>query len=208
MYFYNLSACTVYGIAQTMSSCSCKSTIGKIPATIDTAPIEDTSSSLSGLFLNINDNSTCNGTVTAWDFCYYVINTPQQDQESTNIQAGVWRKQDGGYQLLNRSIIDLPIPNPERGFQFVCRHWSLNPTNETFTVQEGDTVGIYVTDTSMVHNIILGIPATDEQHNEIMKAGNITDIESPISFKQLNNTFYSLYLMAVIGMQFSHKLKS
>ena len=75
IYFCNSSACTTYGMAQTMNNCSCEgdivSTIGRKPTTLslDLSPPSD----LSGLFLNTHSQAPCNGRVVAWEFCYYVL---------------------------------------------------------------------------------------------------------------------------------------
>ena len=191
---------------ETMTSCNCEGAIGDKPATLDPSPLEYSS----GLFLNTHPDSRapCNGTVMAWDFCYHVLDdniTLQQTNESIRIQAGVWREQNNSeYQFLSDSLIDLPIPPPARGFQFVCRHWSLvNSTHDAkFEVQEGDIVGVYVDDVRIVY--VLGGSVDGAQDNRIMRAVNIADIKTPVSDLDLNSTSYSLYLKAIMGKQVSH----
>ena len=188
------SACVLYGMAETMNNCESPA-IGVKSTTIHPPPPDD----LSGLFLNTHSDSQapCNGTVEAWDFCYYVLDNVTQEQNSTSIIPGVWRKQNNSvYQLVNNSI-DLPILTTIKpGVQFVCHHWSL-PNNSTFEVKEGDIVGVFVDGLRMVH--VLGNSSSDA---EIMKAVDITYIGTPVSEQNLNNTPYSLYLKAMMaGMQ-------
>ena len=191
---YSLSV--VFGVAQAMNN---GDMIGRMPTTFNNPP-EDTSG-LSGLFLNTNDTSPCNGNVTAWDFCYYISVT---QSSMITIQAGVWRESGEYYTLVNDSLIDLPIPDPQQGFQFVCRHWPLSECQDepTFEVEKGDIVGMYVNDTSddnMVH--ILGMPSDNEITAGTKKIGsmNITDINN-VSNSALASVGYSLYLVAELGI--------
>ena len=96
-----------------MNNCYCEGVIGGKPAVIDPSPPEN----LSGLFLNTHPDSQapCDSTVMAWDFCYYVID----DDTATSIQAGIWRQNNSEYHLLVNSMIQLPIPEPASGVQFV-----------------------------------------------------------------------------------------
>lgn len=178
-----------------MSNITCEGSIGKIPPTVDVV----LASSFSGLLLNMNYPSPCNGRVIAWNYCYYV-NVQAVNQESTQItvQAGVWREQGMGYELLDESLTDLHIPQPDRSLQFVCREWYLD-FDRTFQVQEGDIVGLYMKEES--HKIHFSkIPASSEQLNATLKVEDITQLRSTIMNSQLSNTAYSFYLMAVIGM--------
>jgi hypothetical protein len=177
--------------------------IGKMPTTFNNGPMN--TSRLSGLFLNTENWSPCDGNVTAWDFCYYINVTRMSN---ITIQAGVWRESSGSYTLVNDSLIDLPIPNPEPGFQFVCRHWFLDKCRDEppFEVEVGDIVGMYVDDTSgsnMVH--ILGMPPSNEPNAGIMKSNDTSiDIENDIvSNSTLTQMDYSLYLVAVLGTLYS-----
>lgn len=175
-----------------MSDGNCNSTIGSMPTTFNNAP--DNTSSLSGLFLNTKYSSSCNGTATAWNFCYYVS---EFERQNISVQAGVWREENGSYKLVNGSLIDLPIPEAEIGFQFVCRHWLLNSTNEFFDVQEGDIVGVYVNDTLDINDVhVMGVHTSG---NGLMKAGDITDVHSQVSSSELTQVNYSLYLVSRIG---------
>ena len=177
----------------------CSTVIGKMPTTFNNRP-NDTSR-LSGLFLNTKYGSPRDGNVTAWDFCYYIRVTPMTN---ITIQAGVWRESGGMYTLVNDSLIDLPIPEPETGFQFVCRHWVLDNCDGElqFAVEKGDVVGMYVYDTSdnsMVH--ILGTHP-DKTDAGIMKSTDtITDINNEtVSNSTLSPVNYSLYLVAQLGI--------
>lgn len=184
-----------------MSDVNCKGHVGKRPTTFDVA--SDSILNSSGLFLDTNHTSTCNGTVVAWEFCYYV-NMQIMDMELLKIHAGVWRPQGMEYQLVDNSLTDLPISMPDSGLQFVCRQWSVN-SGETFDVTEGDIAGMYVKEESNKRNLvhILGMPISDEAVGGVMKVVNVTNITS-VSYSQLDVTSYSLYLMAVIGKVYIH----
>ncbi len=197
---YSLSAVLVVAQAMDPVCNTDKAVIGKMPTTFNNRP--DNTSRLSGLFLNTEYRSLYDGNVTAWDFCYYINDTKMNN---ITIQAGVWRESSGNYTLVNDSLIDLPIPDPELGFQFVCRHWVLNES-QLFEVQMGDIVGMYVNDTSdsnMVH--ILGMPPSNEPNTGIMKLNTLIDIENDIvSNSILAPMDYSLYLVALLGTLYSN----
>ena len=81
--------------------------------------------------------------------------------------------------------------------QFACHRWNLTH-DATFAVQEGDVVGVFVNGTRMVH---LHVLSESKRDNGIVRAvDNITSIESSVS--KFVNTSYSLYLEAVMGMQY------
>ena len=186
-------------MTQTMVTCTVNTTmIGKMPTTFNNRPMN--TSRLSGLFLNTEYGSPCNGNVTAWDFCYY-INVTRTN--TITIRAGVWRESSGYYTLVANSLIKLPIPDPQPGFQFVCRHWTLKECRDEppFEVLEGDIVGMYVHDTSdenIVH--VLGMPPDGESNSGTMKFMDITNINN-VSNSSLKTVAYSLYLIAVLGIQ-------
>lgn len=192
---YTFTVCTVFQGADTLSDITCGS-IGTMPATFDVA--FRNVSNFSGLYLNTNSTSACNGTVIAWNYCYYV-NIQGTKQQSTKIQAGVWRQKIGQYQLVENSLADIPIPPLDSGLRFVCREWYLD-FNKTFEVQEGDIVGLHAEDKSLVIHF-LGMPTSNEQDNGTWKAEHINNITSPVSVSKLITTPYSLYLMAVIGTE-------
>jgi hypothetical protein len=183
---------------QTMNDCNCEGAIGGKLAAVDPSPPK--ALNVSGLFLNTHPDSRapCDGRVVGWGLCYYIDDTQQQDNDLTIIKAGVWRQQNSSeYQLLNNSLVELQIPEPASGVQFVCQHWRLI-NNTAFGIKKGDIVGVYVDGKGVVH--VLGNSTNDAQDNEIMSAVDITGNETSVS--ELNSTSYSLYLKAMLGMQF------
>jgi hypothetical protein len=164
--------------------------IGKMPTTFNNGPNDI--SGLSGLFLNTEYRSPCNGNVTAWDFCYYISATPMSN---ITIQAGVWRESGGSYTLVNDSLINLPIPDPEEGFLFVYRHWVLDKSQ--FKVEVGDVVGMYVNDTS--DNSTVHILGMHPNGGIVKSMQTLTDINN-VSNSILMPTDYSLYLVALLGI--------
>ena len=179
----------------------CSTVIGKMPATFNNRPTD--TSRLSGLFLNTKNKSPYDGNVTAWDFCYY-IGPGVTPMTNITIQAGVWRESGGMYTLVKDSLIGLPIPDPETGFQFVCRHWVLNNSDGElpFAVEKGDVVGMYVydmSDNSMVH--ILGTHLGETDAGIMKSMDTITDINNEtVSNSKLSPVNYSLYLVAQLGI--------
>ena len=187
---------TVIGIVQAVNNTCC--TIGRRPTTFNNPPEISSPSMLSGLFLNM-DNNTCKGEVVGWNFCYYQRG---QKLSTTTIQAGIWRETDNTYELVNGSAIYLPITDYQDGIEFVCRRLNLNSTgNQTVDVEDGDIVGMYmyIEDESGEVTTHMFETANSESSSTIMKVKSATDINSMISKSMLEppDLEYSLYLEAI-----------
>ena len=175
---------------------SCNGSIGDIPLTFNRA--SRYAPGFSGVYLNLDYDSTCNGTVIAWEYCYYYNDMHEDNVEPAEVKVGVWRANGTEYQLVDGSVMTLPTPTLDGGLQFACREWMLN-SSQAFQVQEGDIVGIHVNDgsaTSIVH--ILGMTEQNST-TEHVRAENVTDDMTSIANDQLSESQYSLYLMATIG---------
>ena len=119
-----------------------------------------------------------------------------------SIQAEVWRKKGNEYHIVNSTMIELSIPNREKGFQFACQYQPLQE-NETFAVQEEDIVGTYVKDLDENLIPVLGTCEVTEPCCGLIRT-DILNTSSPILESSFNNSSHSLYLMAIMGLW--HKL--
>ena len=83
----------------------------------------------------------CNGTVTSWTFCHYVIGYRLLEME---IWAGVWRRIGAEFNLVGLNVIVLDPPG-FGGDQFRCVERQVEAA-DWFEAQEGDYVGFYLPD--------------------------------------------------------------
>ena len=82
----------------------------------------------------------CNGTVTSWFFCHYVIGFRLQQME---LWPGVWRRDGDEFNLVGLNMIVLEPPG--FGEQFRCMNYQVDAA-DWFQAKEGDYVGFYVPD--------------------------------------------------------------
>lgn len=177
----------------------CSGVIGSGPTSQSFAPQDTyTLSGISGLFLNTRNEATCNGTVTAWYFCYY-INFPQ-NQTVLPIRVGVWRKEGDKYHEVNTTMIELSIPNQDTaGFQFACQYHNLQ-YDQTFEVLKGDIVGTCVQDLNEDLVPVLGTCGMTESYCGVIRT-NISNCSiTSADIMESDNSPHSLYLMAMIGL--------
>lgn len=166
-----------------------QATFGKRPPTYANAP---SSSSVYGLFLNPNYSSSCNGTVTAWRFCYFL---PSEGLDTNNlINVSVWRphrveNNRTEYEKVTGSNGPIVIQPRDGTYstEFVCQTWNL--TNNSFSVMEGDIVGAYFSDNVTVH-ILGSVDGISVLHGDSVNetVSNLDSVEN-----------YGLYLEAVLG---------
>lgn len=91
----------------------------------------------------------------------------------------------------------LSVTNSESAFQFVCQYQIL-PDDERFDVQGGDVVGLYVED--VLGEILIPALGVPGPCGDIIKTDNVSNITSPVWESDLFSVSYSLYLMAIIGL--------
>ena len=87
-----------------------------------------------GLFLNLNERATCQGTAKTWHYCFHIPSDNIDPQ--LRAEFGVYRKHANHYDCVpdSRRIVIVPAENPSPS----C--FSLNVLLP-FTVLEGDVIG-------------------------------------------------------------------
>ena len=163
-----------------------------MPTTFNSPPLSVVPA---GLYLNTDYRFNCNGSLTAWNLCYYLTDR----QSPTQIKTGIWRRRENGelFELVNESTTTLNITNPGDGTKFLCRRWNLNES-WFVNVQEGDIIGVYIEDTLSIH-LFESNPNSNSNNREIMKVDNANDILSNVSSSMMRGVPYFLYVEAVIG---------
>ena len=92
--------------------------------------------SLGELYLNLEEESPCAGTVYGWHYCF----DPDNDSPPRGIVLAMYsQKEDNSYQLVPGSYYELRVN--EEVESFTCCNITLDPS-EYFSVQEGDVVAI------------------------------------------------------------------
>jgi len=69
---------------------------------------------------------------------------------TSNTTVGIWRHRNGGYDLVNESLVTLPRMNLYPSLDFVCQKYEVQPVE----VREGDVVGAIVTSFSTSPNVV------------------------------------------------------
>ena len=87
------------------------------------------------VYLNLDEEASCSGTVYGWRYCFDDNNDPPQEM----VLAMYRPQQDGTYQLVPGSYYELRVE--EEVNSFACRNITLQPS-EHFPVQQGDVVAI------------------------------------------------------------------
>ena len=91
---------------------------------------------LGRLYVNLEEESPCAGTVYGWHYCF----DPDNDSPPRGIVLAMYsQREDGSYQLVPGSYYVLRVN--EEVESFTCRNITLEPS-EYFSVQEGDVVAI------------------------------------------------------------------
>ena len=95
---------------------------------------DDGNTDTTGLFLNLNERATCQGTAKTWHYCFHIPSDNTDPQ--LRAEFGVYRQQSDRYDRVtdSRRIIIVPADNPSPS----C--FSLNVLLP-FTVLEGDVIG-------------------------------------------------------------------
>ena len=105
----------------------------------------------------------CNGTVTSWSFCHYVIGYRLLEME---LWAGVWRKDGDEFNLVGLNVIVVEPPG-FGGEQFRCRDYQV-PAADWFQAQEGDYVGFYVPDNGVF--VASATPQSDPGRQQLQRS--------------------------------------
>jgi len=86
--------------------------------------MEHSLSSLRGLFLDLQNPAPCNGTVTAWNYCFYRIESASDINYIVDFV--VYRRIGSNYQLVESRTVDMSGPQLARlNSDFMCDTISL-----------------------------------------------------------------------------------
>ena len=84
------------------------------------------------VYLNLEEEAMCNGTVRRWRYCF----DPDDDDNNQLVLAMYRPQQNGTYQLVPGSYYELELGHRN---SFACKNINLKH-NEQFTVQQNDVV--------------------------------------------------------------------
>ena len=140
------------------TSCHCSSAVVTSTCPNESRPNQYSSGATVGaneVYLNLLYPITCNGTATAWKFCYYLPALGQLDEsDGTSLmysaRVGVWRLGEVPFspdRYLQQMVEDVDISRRTtvRPAQVVCRTIAVETP---FSVVPGDVVGFYTTSDS------------------------------------------------------------
>jgi len=145
--------------------------------------MEHTQSSATGLFLDFeNQQALCSGTVTAWNYCFYRI----ESDPNTNytVDFVVYRRRGSGnnYDLVERSYRTVDMS----GGQLVALNSDFNCTriplhqSEMFDIQEDDVLGACLSDVG-VNQRMLDILAESVTNTLYVTDGCTQSVSIPTS---------------------------
>ncbi len=110
--------------------------------------IANGSATSSGLYLKINSPINCNGTVTAWHFCYH------SQAKKTNMdyvaQFAVYRPVEHGYARLDGSCVT--VMREIAGGELLCGTLPVKPDQQV-VVSTGDVIGVCLSTNSRTHQL-------------------------------------------------------
>jgi len=106
--------------------------------------MERGSSSAKGLFLDLQNPAPCNGTVTAWNYCFYRLESASD--LNYLVDFVVYRRMGSNYQLVESRTVDMSGPQLARlNSDFMCDTISLQQS-EMFEIREADVLGACLND--------------------------------------------------------------
>ena len=105
----------------------------------------------------------CNGVITAWHFCHYVIGFRNLEME---LWAGAWRREDDQYTLVGLNVIVLEPPGYEKE-QLRCIEREIEAA-DWIEAREGDFIGFFLPDNGV---FIASAPALSDPEHRQMKRG-------------------------------------
>jgi len=101
-------------------------------------------SSARGLFLDLQNPAPCNGTVTAWNYCFYRIESASDINYIVDFV--VYRRMGSNYQLVESRTVDMSGPQlAALNSDFMCDTISLQES-EMFEIREADVLGACLND--------------------------------------------------------------
>ena len=90
-------------------------------------------------YLSDRGDVACNGYITTWNFCHYVIGYRDQPME---LWPGAWRLVGDYYRLVGLNVIVIEPPGYD-GEQLRCKLYDVE-ASDWIEVQEGDYIGFYL----------------------------------------------------------------
>lgn len=105
----------------------------------------------------------CNGFITNWSFCHYVIGFRDLEME---IWAGVWRLDDDIYSLVGLNVITMEPPGYE-GDTLRCVDYEV-PANEWIEAQDRDYIGFFLPDNGLFVASASGL--SDPDHKQMQRS--------------------------------------
>ncbi len=175
-------------------------TVGKKPPAFG-----DGWSTTKGLFLNIHNPITCNGTVTLWKFCYYIDpDVSPTDKAHVELYFGLWQRKNESnkdvYRHINGSQWNPSTSVLDSSFDFICERWSLSEGQQfDVDLDGGVVVGVYIPTGELTHRVhVVGM---SNSSTVWLYTGNETELDQDLDAASLSKVDgYGLYLEAEIGM--------
>ena len=91
-----------------------------------------------GLYIDTQNPVSCSGTLTRWNYCYYI---PRGTTGSVGINLEIWRLSTGGtLSLVGWHQTRVNISTPSQQIRFRCDSDTLEP-EEDLSVMQGDLIG-------------------------------------------------------------------
>jgi len=101
-------------------------------------------SSAKGLFLDLQNPAPCNGTVTAWNYCFYRIESASD--LNYLVDFVVYRRRGSNYLLVESTTVDMSGRQlAALNSDFMCDTISLQES-EKFEIREADVLGACLND--------------------------------------------------------------
>ena len=94
-----------------------------------------------GQYLDFGHPAPCDGSLTAWHFCYYAADI-DQFRDNYIVEFRVWRTVDGNsFNRIHTDRLTLAIAPPSNGQTLICETATLSPPLDVLT---NDILGVYV----------------------------------------------------------------
>ena len=117
-------------------------------------------------YLSDSGEVACDGHITVWHFCHYVIGFRHLEME---LWAGAWRLEGDTFSLVGLNVITVEPPGFEED-QLRCMEYEVDPF-EWIEAKQGDYIGFYLPDNGVF--VASASPQSDPEHrqNQVNKLG-------------------------------------
>ena len=113
-------------------------------------------------YLSDTGEVACDGLVTTWHFCHYVIGFRHLEMQ---LWAGVWRLEDSVYELVGLNVISVEPPGYEED-QLRCVDYQVDPFLR-IEAREGDYIGFFLPDNGVF--VASASPASDPDRQQMQR---------------------------------------